>query len=91
MSTILANDPKRVWAEHLAILRGYARRILLQDGFLTPSEEADRAKRIRELVAISHSFRLTGQEMVAQLYKGLLTPKRGCDCPTCRTRGVRGK
>ena len=84
MTTLV--DPKRLMAEHLSTLREYAKRVLVQDDALNSAEDADRASRMREYLAVGASFQLTRSEMVDHLYKGLLGPKRGCDCPTCRNR-----
>lgn len=82
-------DPKELMSEHVATLRGYANRVLAQDGSLAPGEQADRVRRMEEYLAIGSSFKLTEREMVSNLYRGILSRKSGCGCPTCRTRVAR--
>ena len=82
-------DPRELMSEHVATLRGYANRVLAQDGSLAPREQADSVRRMEEYLAIGSSFKLTEREMVSNLYRGLLSRKSGCGCPTCRTRVAR--
>lgn len=81
-------DPMELMAEHLSTLREYARRVLVRNTPLTMAEEKDRAVRMEEYRAVGASFDLTDAEMVEHLYRGLLRPQRGCDCPTCRSRSA---
>jgi len=84
--TSALKDPKRTAAEHLEMLREYARKAVVHDEKLTEEEEADRVDRMQEFQAIGTSFKLTGREMVVVLYKGLLTGKRSCGCPSCKQK-----
>ena len=63
----LAADPKQLMAEHLSTLRQYAKRLLVQDDPLSSAEDADRASRMREYLAVGASFQLTEHEMVDHL------------------------
>ena len=86
MTTPALKDPKKTAEEHVEKLRDYARKVLVHGETLTEEEEADRADRMVEFHAIGNSFKLTDHEMVVVLYKGLLTGKRLCGCPTCRQK-----
>ena len=84
-----SHDPKELMSEHAAALRAYANRVLAQDDSLAPWEQADRVRRVKEYLAIGSSFKLTEREMVSNIYRGILSRKSGCGCPTCRTRVAR--
>ncbi len=86
MTTVELKDPKKTVAEHLEMLRHYAQKVLLQGETLTEEETADRTRRMTEYQAIGNSFKLTNREMAVVLYKGILTGKRACGCPTCRQK-----
>ena len=88
MTTVLADNPRLELAEHIRTLRRYAEQVLVHDRPLNVSEDADRAARVQEVMAIGSSFKLTGREVVGLLYAGLLRAKRGCDCPRCRARAA---
>ncbi|MBM3934065.1 MAG: hypothetical protein FJ319_07155 [SAR202 cluster bacterium] len=89
MTTIAdSQDLKELVAEHLSVVRAYARRVMLRNDSLTDAEEADKTRRMKELLAIGNCFKLTEYELVGQVYRDTLRPKRGCGCPTCRTRMV---
>ncbi len=63
-------------AQHLTALRGYAKRALLYGEELTPSEAADKAKRMRELFSMLSSLKLTKRDTVLLLYGRLWARKR---------------
>ena len=88
MTTLTSRDPKELVAEHLAIIRGYAERMLTKREPLDASEEVDADSRVAELFAIGNSFSLTEREMVVLLYGGLFpSPATSkCGCPTCTRR-----
>ena len=86
MTTSLTVSPREEIAEHLERLQGYARRVVAKGETLSPAEEEDRVRRMREYLAIGVSFRCTRQELVGLLYKGLFEAKRGCGCFNCRSR-----
>ena len=86
MTSLSLKDPRKLVAEHLAALRKYAKRVLVQGQSLNAAEDADRENRMREYLAIGSSFNLRAREMVAHLYKGLLIESARCDCTTCRNR-----
>lgn len=92
MTTLTARDPKDLVAEHLAIIRGYAERMLEGRESLDASEEADADGRMAEFFAIGTSFKLTEREMVVLLFGGLFPapPRSRCGCPTCSRRVRRG-
>lgn len=86
MATLVRSDPKELIRRDLAALREYAGRVVVQGERLTAAEEEDVAAREQEFFAVGSSFRLTRAEMVALLFRGLLTTKRGCACHSCRVR-----
>ena len=86
MTSLALTDTKGLMAQHVASVKEYARRVVLQGESLALYEEDDRAYRMQEFVAAGSSFRLTEKEMVLLIYRGLFEVKRGCDCPTCRSR-----
>ena len=86
MSPVALKDPKKTVAEHLEKLRHYAQKVLLLGETLTEEEAEDRTRRMLEFQAIGNSFKLTNREMAVVLYKGILTGKRACGCPTCRQK-----
>ena len=86
MAAITLRDPKELVVEHLAALRDYAGRVLVQGDSLSDTEEQDRAQRMHEFLSIGKSFKLNSREMAVLLYKGLLVPKLSCGCTTCRKR-----
>ena len=86
MQHLSMDDPKALMAEHLASLRGYAVRVLLQGESLDPTEEAEWSGQMQEYLAVGDSFKLTRRELVALLYEGLLNERRTCGCHSCRAR-----
>ncbi len=86
MNTSLCADVQAAMDEHVASLKGYARRVLTEDAPLDPQEDADRISRVREFTAIGHSLGCTERELVTLVYKGLFSTRRTCDCPTCQSR-----
>ncbi len=79
-------DSRNLIPEHQAVLRQYARRAVLHDEALADGEEADKDHRMKEFLAMGAALKLTEREMMDLVFGGLLTVKRGCDCPTCRSR-----
>ena len=77
--------------KELSALRDYASRVFLQDLPLGAPEEIERAGLVEEYRAIGGSFGITERELVVELYRGLLTGRGRCGCPTCRDRVVRGE
>ncbi len=88
MTPVPVTDPKKTVAEHLEKLRHYAQKVLLLGETLNEEEAEDRTRRLREFQAIGSSFKLTNREMAVVLYKGILTGKRACGCPTCRPKSA---
>ena len=81
----LGDDKKRaIMSSHLAALRLYAKRVLLEEDFLSPDEEGDKELRFREFSAIGNSFEMTDKDVAALLYKGLFKSDEDCPCPKCR-------
>ena len=86
MGELAATDPRELIAQHAEDLREYARRVLVLGERLSPQEEEDRAAKLKELLAIGSTFRLTERELVGLVFRGVFRRPKGCDCPTCRTR-----
>ena len=88
MASLAVRDPNQLMAQHQEALRKYALRTVKSDEALPDyeEEEEDKALRMREFLAIGSTFGLSDKEMVVQLFRGLFSFKRGCDCPGCRTR-----
>ena len=81
-----STQPRELVAEDLSILRDYAKQVFEGGASLSTVEEDDRTRRMHEYLAIGSSFKLTEHEMVIELYRGLLGPKRGCGCHPCKMR-----
>lgn len=73
MSSPTSTDRIEQFFHHLAILKEYAKRVIVTGNPLTPDEEQDRADRIHEFLNIGYSFDLTEKEMVTILYRELFT------------------
>ncbi len=55
MRTALTADPTELLVQHLTTLRGYARRVLVDEEELFHHEEQDKHSRMREFIAIASS------------------------------------
>lgn len=86
MAGVVATNPKELFAEHLWVLRGYARRVASQGDSLTGGEEQEVKERLREFFAVGGILGLTDKEMVLLVYRGVWTVQRGCDCLACTAR-----
>ena len=73
MSSSTSTDRIEQFFHHLAILKEYAKRVIVSGSPLTRDEEQDRAERIHEFLNIGYSFDLTEKEMVTILYRELFT------------------
>jgi len=73
LSSSTSTDRIEQFFHHLAILKEYAKRVIVTSNPLTPDEEKDRADRIHEFLNIGYSFDLTEKEMVTILYRELFT------------------
>ncbi len=78
-------------AQHLVVVRGYARRVILHGETLTPDEELDKARRIRECMELGSSFELSEKEVVSLLYKEVFGHVKKCNCPTCQAQQGSGQ
>ena len=56
---------------HLPVIKGYARRVILEGGNLTDAEELDRLQRLREFWAIGSSLNWTDDEIAVLLFREL--------------------
>ena len=88
MTASILKEAKVLVAEHVRVLRSYARRVLLQGESLTEVEDSDRQHRMDELLAIGGCLSLTGHELVALILKDIFDERRRCGCPTCRNRSA---
>ena len=82
----LTTEPKELVGEHASALKNYANRVLVLDEALSVDEEREKDARMSEMFAICTAFKLTPREIVALLLFDSVTPRRGCDCPTCNAR-----
>jgi hypothetical protein len=73
-------------AEDLTVLRRYAERVVAPGAPLAPEEEAKASHLMTEYMESGRACGLTDAELVLQLYKGILPPRRGCECGSCRMR-----
>jgi hypothetical protein len=73
LSSPTSTDRIEQFFHHLAILKEYAKRVIVSRNPLTPEEEQDRADRIQEFLNIGLSFDLTEKEMVTILYRELFS------------------
>lgn len=78
--------PKDVVADHLSVLRSYARKMASEREPLSVREDADRAARVEEFMAIGLAYRCTPRELVSLLYADVFRTRRGCDCYSCKRR-----
>ena len=70
--TNLREDVKRVIiSQHVSVLRSYARKTLIDDESLDSEEEKDRKIRVRELLTLGNSLKLTDSQIVTLLYREL--------------------
>ena len=90
MTTETLEEARQLVAEHVEVLRGYSQRVLGEGGALSQEEESDRESRVREFFAMGTCLKLTPHEMVAQVYKDMLRPRRRCGCPRCRSSASSG-
>ena len=87
MSTATLAKPRDVVADHLSVLRSYARQIASEgERSLSIREDADRAARVEEFMAIGLAYKCTPKELVSLLYADVFQTKRGCDCYSCKRR-----
>ena len=89
MPPATSNDPRETVAHHLEALHGSARRSLCHGDQLTEAENADKAARMEELMAVGTTFKLTQSEMTSLIFRGMLRDKLRCGCPTCSARSSR--
>lgn len=67
-SSVLIN-PKERMENHLAVLKKYAERVLDQDDYLMPWEEADKAARMEDFFDIGVSFKCTHRDLVSVIIR----------------------
>ena len=86
MTIAASAKPKDVVADHLSVLRSYARKMASEGEPLSVGEDADRAARVEEFMAIGLAYRCTPKELVSLLYADVFRTRRGCDCYSCKRR-----
>ena len=72
MSIALSTKPTELMAQHLSVLRAYARQVILQEEPLILCEQQDKSRRMQQFVAIGAPYKCTEKELVGLLYKGIL-------------------
>ena len=75
MSTPTSTDRIEQFFHHLAVLKEYAKRVIVGEDDLSSNEEEDRSGRIKQFLVIGLSFDLTEKEMVTILYRELFVTK----------------
>ena len=90
MVGVVVTNPKELFAEHLRVLRGYAKSVARQGESRTGSEEQEVKERLRDFFAVGCLLGLTDKEMVLLLYRGVWAGERGCDCMTCTAQRSNG-
>jgi hypothetical protein len=86
MTTLVAVSPKELMHEHLMVLREYALQVVVGGETLGARSDRDWRHRMAEFLAIGASFRLTENELVRLVYRGLFAAKPQCGCSSCRAR-----
>ncbi len=71
MSASTSTDQIEQFFHHLAVLKEYAKRVIVGEDALNQNEEDDRSERIQHFLEIGFSFDLTEKEMVTILYREL--------------------
>ena len=71
MSIALSAKPTELMAQHLSVLRAYARQVIVQEEPLILCEQQDKCMRLQQFVAIGASYKCTEKELVGLLYKGI--------------------
>ena len=78
MTASILKEAKVLVAEHVRVLRSYARRVLLQGDLLSEVEDSDRQRRMGELLAMGSCLSLTGHELVVLILKEIFDERRRC-------------
>ena len=86
MNTRMLANTEGELAQHLMLLKEYARRVIGRGESLTAGEDSDRARRMAEFLTTGESLTLTEREMVALIYDGIHRNKKECGCHSCRTK-----
>lgn len=69
MSSSTSTDRIERFFHHLATLKGYAQKILVDGDSLSGDEEGDRTLRMAEFFEIGGSFDLSDKEMITILFR----------------------
>lgn len=72
-SSVLTN-PKERMGNHLAVLKIYAERVMVQGDYLKPWENADKAERLAEFFDIGASFKCTHRDLVSVIIRDAVQP-----------------
>lgn len=89
MTSPTLNDSNEKVAEHLEVLRGYARKVLVDGEPLSHLEQVDKSVRLSEFVNLGISFKLTLKEMIALILKNVYHKPTRCGCHSCVSRETR--
>jgi hypothetical protein len=71
MNAPVSGHQANLFFEHLTALRRYAERVFVDDEALSFSEEADRAARMQEFIAVGLSCEFNEKQLVTLLLGGL--------------------
>ena len=73
-----------LFAGHLSVLRGYARRAIIEMRKLTDTQELEKERRFEKFVELGGFYRMTEREMVSLLLRGVVNDSTKCWCSRCR-------
>ncbi len=71
-------------AGHLSVLRGYARRAIIEERTLTDAQQLEKEQRFEKFVELGGFYRMTEREMVSLLLRGVVNDSTKCWCCKCR-------
>lgn len=74
-------------AEHLGVLREYARRVVVRGEVLKGSEEGDKSERVAEYMAMGRSLGLGDSDLYRRIFGDMV----GRDEPKCNGRASRDR
>ncbi len=78
-------------AGHLSVLRGYARRAIIEERTLTDAQELEKEQRFKKFVELCGFYRMSEREMVSLLLRGVVNDSTRCWCSRCREAFEQGE
>ena len=71
-------------AGHLSVLRGYARRAIVEERRLTDAQRLEKEQRFDKFIELCGFYKMSEREMVSLLFRGVLNNSSKCWCSRCR-------